>query len=71
MRREKQRYEKPAIKFVEIDLNSCIAVNGSTYTGTNNNMLWGGNSSYHDKDVTVNENVDLSHTWDNDSWNNR
>ncbi len=70
MRREKQRYEKPAIKFVEINLDSCIAVNGSTYTGSNSNVMWGGNSN-HDKDVTVNENVDLSNTWDNDSWNNR
>ena len=50
MRREKQRYEKPAIKFVEIDLNSCIAVQASAYPGSNSSMLWGENS-YQEKDV--------------------
>lgn len=68
MRREKQRYEKPAIKFVEIDLNSCIAVQASTYSGSNSSILWGENS-YQEKDVTAGS-TDLSKTWDTD-WNRR
>lgn len=70
MKRERQRYEKPMIKFVEVDLNSCIAtiINASTYTGKNQNEIWGGNS-YQDKDVTVGG-TDLSDTWDS-GWNNR
>lgn len=68
MRREKQRYEKPVIKFVEIDLNSCIAVQASAYPGSNSSMLWGENS-YQEKDVTAGS-TDLSKTWDTD-WNRR
>ncbi len=69
MKRERQRYEKPVIKFVEIDLNSCIAVRASTYPGDNKDEAWGGNS-YQNKDITVNEDINLSGTWDS-GWNNR
>lgn len=69
MKRERQRYEKPVIKFVEIDLNSCIAVRASAIPGNNVNEAWGGNS-YQNKDVTVKEDINLSGTWDS-GWNNR
>ena len=70
MKREKQRYEKPMIKFVEIDLSSSIAniVTASTYTGKNSNEAWGTNG-YQDKDITVGG-KDLSETWGS-GWNNR
>ena len=66
---KKRRYEKPTLKIIKVELSNCIAASGGqVLKGDNINTAFGGNG-YHNKDITVDKDQDLTGTWDS-SWNN-
>lgn len=66
---KKKRYEKPVMKVIKAELGDCIAVSPDVLHGDNINSAFGGNG-YHDKNITVDRDQDLSNTWGSD-WNKR